>query len=212
VRDEHHEVRSVLAIYLISIELIGRGVKLFGSGGAGRQEGFPRSSHDGENAEHAGRAVCWPRPIAVSRDSRSKWRKQRGATCLLPPRLSMHSLCENHPWWRAHAQSQQLRINFKLQRAREMQIARTRMRRSRDLFFMAALILLQKSSFSLNNSHAFNRANRVHTQRWQHDAVKRWNFCKNASRISLHLLRLHIAFIFVLCPSVSPAGYATVGH
>ena len=28
----------------------------------------------------------------------------------------------------------------------------------RDLFFLAALILLQKSVFSLNDSHAFNRA------------------------------------------------------
>jgi hypothetical protein len=83
------------------------------------------------------------------------------------------------------------------------QIAQTLMRIFCDLFFAAALILLQKSSFSLNDSHAFNRADKAHTQHWQQDAVTRWNFCKKASRISLHLLRLHIAFIFVLCPSVS---------
>jgi hypothetical protein len=72
-----------------------------------------------------------------------------------------------------------------------------------DLFFVAALILLQKISFSLNNSHAFNRANTSHKQHWQQDAVMRWNFCKKASHTSLHLLRLHSAFLFVLCPSVS---------
>src|ERR1700690_2876354 len=72
-----------------------------------------------------------------------------------------------------------------------------------DLFFAVALILLQKSSFSLNNSHAFNRADTAHKQRWQEDAVKRWNFCKKARRTSLDLLRLHSAFLFVLCPSVS---------
>jgi hypothetical protein len=72
-----------------------------------------------------------------------------------------------------------------------------------DLFFVAALILLQKSSFSLNNSHAFNRANTAHKQHWQQDAVMRWNFCKKASHTSLHLLRLHSAFLFVLCASVS---------
>jgi hypothetical protein len=35
-----------------------------------------------------------------------------------------------------------------------------------EVFFIlvAALILLQKSAFSLNDSHAFNRANRAHTQ------------------------------------------------
>jgi hypothetical protein len=92
------------------------------------------------------------------------------------------------------------------------QIARALLRICCDLFFEAALILLQKSSFSLNDSHAFNRANNAHRQHWQPDAVTRWNFCKKASRTSLHLLRLHIAFIFVLCPSVSPAGNATVGH
>ena len=63
--------------------------------------------------------------------------------------------------------------------------------------------MLQKSSFSLNNSHAFNRADNAHKQRWQADAVMRWNFCKKASRTSLDLLRLHDAFLFVLCPSVS---------
>jgi lipopolysaccharide/colanic/teichoic acid biosynthesis glycosyltransferase len=68
---------------------------------------------------------------------------------------------------------------------------------------VAALILLQKSSFSLNDSHAFNRPDEPHTQHWQQDAVTRWNFRKKASRISLHLLRLHIAFIFVLCASVA---------
>jgi hypothetical protein len=55
----------------------------------------------------------------------------------------------------------------------------------------------------LNDSHAFNRANTAHKQHWQQDAVTRWNFCKKASRTSLDLLRLHIAFLFVLCPSVS---------
>jgi hypothetical protein len=83
------------------------------------------------------------------------------------------------------------------------QIAQTLLRIFCDLFFAAALILLQKSSFSLNDSHAFNRADTAHKQHWQQDAITRWNFCKKASRISLHLLRLHIAFIFVLCPSVA---------
>jgi hypothetical protein len=91
------------------------------------------------------------------------------------------------------------------------QIAQTLMRIFCDLFFAAALILLQKSSFSLNNSHAFNRADTAHKQRWQEDAVTRWNFCKKASRTSLDLLRLHDAFLFVLCPSVS-VRVTHVGH
>jgi hypothetical protein len=81
-----------------------------------------------------------------------------------------------------------------------------------DFFFSAALILLQKSSFSLNDSHAFNRSDTAHEQHWQHDAVTRWNFCKKTSRTSLDLLRLQSAFLFVLCPSVSVQSNATVGH
>jgi hypothetical protein len=85
----------------------------------------------------------------------------------------------------------------------KIQTAQTQMRICCDLFFEAALIPLQKSSFSLNDSHSFNRPDNVHTQHWQQDAVRRWNFCKKASSTSLDLLRLHIAFLFVLCPSVS---------
>jgi hypothetical protein len=83
------------------------------------------------------------------------------------------------------------------------QTAQTLVRIFADLFFAAALIPLQKSSFSLNDSHAFNRADNAHRQHWQQDAQKRWNFCKKASSTSLDLLRLHIAFLFVLCPSIS---------
>jgi hypothetical protein len=68
---------------------------------------------------------------------------------------------------------------------------------------VAALILQQKSAFSLNDSHAFNRAEHAYTQHWQRDAISRWNLRKKASSTSLDLLRLHIAFIFVLCPSVA---------
>ncbi len=85
-------------------------------------------------------------------------------------------------------------------------------RDSAENLFAAALIVLQKSSFSLNDSHSFNRADTAHQQHWQQDAISRWNFCKKASSTSLDLLRLHIAFIFVLCPSVCRSGNATVGH
>ncbi len=34
-------------------------------------------------------------------------------------------------------------------------------------------------------------------------AVARWNLCEKASTTSLDLLRLHMAFIFVLCASVA---------
>ena len=36
-------------------------------------------------------------------------------------------------------------------------------------YFLAALILQQKSAFSLNDSHAFNRAKHANKQHWQHD-------------------------------------------
>ena len=76
----------------------------------------------------------------------------------------------------------------------------------KEISFRAALILQQKSAFSLNDSHAFNRADDAYTQDWQRDTASRWNLNKKTSRTSLHLLRLHIAFIFVLCPSVSLQG------
>jgi hypothetical protein len=69
--------------------------------------------------------------------------------------------------------------------------------------FEAALILLQKNAFSLNDSHAFNRVEHTYTQHWQRDAVPRWNCKQKASRISLPLPRLHSAFLFVLCASVA---------
>jgi hypothetical protein len=72
-----------------------------------------------------------------------------------------------------------------------------------EFSFRAALILQQKSAFSLNDSHAFNRADDAYTQDWQRDTASRWNLNKKTSRTSLHLLRLHIAFIFVLCASVA---------
>jgi hypothetical protein len=72
-----------------------------------------------------------------------------------------------------------------------------------EISFRAALILQQKSAFSLNDSHAFNRADDAYTQDWQRDTASRWNLNKKTSRTSLHLLRLHIAFIFVLCASVA---------
>jgi len=72
-----------------------------------------------------------------------------------------------------------------------------------NYFFAAALIVKQKSCFSLNDSHSFNRAAAAHPQHWQHDAVLRWNFCKKSSGTSLDLPRLHVAFIFVLCASVA---------
>jgi hypothetical protein len=71
---------------------------------------------------------------------------------------------------------------------------------------MAALILLQKNAFSLNDSHAFNRADHAYPQHWQHDAVLRWNCCQKAAIVSLDLLRLHMAFIFVLCASDTLKG------
>ncbi len=73
----------------------------------------------------------------------------------------------------------------------------------RQLFFWAALLAQQKSAFSLNDSHSFNRRNYAHPQHWQHDAALRWNFSQKASFTSLVLLRLHSAVLFVLCPSVS---------
>jgi hypothetical protein len=73
----------------------------------------------------------------------------------------------------------------------------------RKFSFRGALILQQKNTFSLNDSHAFNRADDAHTQDWQRDTVSRWNLNKKTSSTSLHLLRLHIAFIFVLCASVA---------
>ncbi len=76
-------------------------------------------------------------------------------------------------------------------------------REGRQLFFPAALLAQQKSAFSLNDSHSFNRRNHAHTQHWQHDAALRWNFSQKASFTSLVLLRLHSAVLFVLCPSVS---------
>jgi hypothetical protein len=72
-----------------------------------------------------------------------------------------------------------------------------------EFSFRTALILQQKSAFSLNDSHAFNRADDAYTQDWQRDTASRWNLNKKTSRTSLHLLRLHIAFIFVLCASVA---------
>src|ERR1700722_12306808 len=59
------------------------------------------------------------------------------------------------------------------------------------------------NTFSLNDSHAFNRANHTYTQHWQRDAVSRWNLKQKASRTSLPLPRLHSAFLFVLCASVA---------
>jgi hypothetical protein len=122
------------------------------------------------------------------------------------PALPPNFFDKAHHDWKPREQVQHITT------CEKSQIAPTLLRICCDLFFVAALILLQKSSFSLNDSHAFNRPDSAHRQHWQEDAVTRWNFCKKASRISLHLLRLHIAFIFVLCPSVSPAGNATVGH
>jgi hypothetical protein len=89
-----------------------------------------------------------------------------------------------------------------LAEARNANFADADASRCDDLFFSAALILLQKSIFSLNDSHAFNRPDKPHKQHWQRDAAKRWNFYKKASTTSLDLLRLHIALRFVLCPSV----------
>jgi hypothetical protein len=68
---------------------------------------------------------------------------------------------------------------------------------------LAALILWQKSAFSLNDSHAFNRAKHANKQHWQHNPLSRWNLREKASTTSLDLLRLHMAFIFVLCASVA---------
>jgi hypothetical protein len=73
---------------------------------------------------------------------------------------------------------------------------------SSDLFSAAALILQQKTCFSLNDSHAFNRLEAAYRQHWQQDTATRWNFCKKSPSISLDVLRCHIAFLFVLCPSV----------
>jgi hypothetical protein len=70
-------------------------------------------------------------------------------------------------------------------------------------YFLAALILQQKSVFSLNDSHAFNRAKHTNRQHWQHNPLWRWNMSEKASPTSLDLLRLHMAFIFVLCASVA---------
>jgi hypothetical protein len=61
----------------------------------------------------------------------------------------------------------------------------------------------QKSCFSLNDSHSFNRAATAHLQHWQRDAVLRWNFSTKSSGTSLDLPRLHMAFIFVLWASVA---------
>jgi hypothetical protein len=71
------------------------------------------------------------------------------------------------------------------------------------LFFASALILQQKIGFSLNYSHPFNRPRIANKQHWQRDAVNRWNLCRKESNTSLHLLRLHDAFLFVLCASVA---------
>src|SRR5271154_3253294 len=80
---------------------------------------------------------------------------------------------------------------------------KTLARRLRNYFFAAALIVKQKSCFSLNDSHSFNRAANAHPQHWQHGAVFRWNFSKKSSSTSLDLPCLHTAFIFVLCASVA---------
>jgi hypothetical protein len=86
--------------------------------------------------------------------------------------------------------------------ASEPQKQNARERDSAEIFFRAALIMKQKSRFSVSDSHAFNRADTADPQHWQHNAILRWNFCKKASGTSLDLLRLHMAFIFVLCASV----------
>jgi hypothetical protein len=78
--------------------------------------------------------------------------------------------------------------------------------RVRFFYFMAALILQQKSVFSLNDSHAFNRSDHAYAQHWQYDALSRWNLREKASSTSLDLPRLHTAFIFVLCASVADVG------
>jgi hypothetical protein len=70
-------------------------------------------------------------------------------------------------------------------------------------YFWAALILQQKSAFSLNDSHAFNRAKHANRQHWQYNPRSRWNLREKASITSLDLPRLHMAFIFVLCASVA---------
>ena len=40
-------------------------------------------------------------------------------------------------------------------------------------------------------------------QHWQHNPRSRWNLREKANVTSLDLLRLHMAFIFVLCASVA---------
>ena len=88
------------------------------------------------------------------------------------------------------------------QQASDPQKENTGERDSPENFFGAALIVKQKSGFSLSDSHSFNRADTANPQHWQYNAILRWNFFKKASSTSLDLLRLHMAFIFVLCASV----------
>jgi hypothetical protein len=79
-------------------------------------------------------------------------------------------------------------------------------REVKSAYFGTALILEQKRAFSLNDSHAFNRADHAHKQHWQQDAMTRWNLRRKSSSTSLDFLRLHIAFIFVLCGSFADEG------
>jgi hypothetical protein len=61
--------------------------------------------------------------------------------------------------------------------SREFQNRTVPSRLGGELFFAAALLPQQTNTFSLKDSHAFNRDNHAYTQHWQRDTVSRWNFC-----------------------------------